>query len=171
MTQIVQEESQSSELEYEDDSHTSPSEILNPYDEDSPEETDDFKIEKTLDDFHDKIDEFDTIVEKKVHFDKLKNQIYLYKPENKIVEEKEEEVKSWMDTIIDNKSLIFTTINVLSVCYGVVKFSTLKKQQIQLSKDLFENVERVKELDLNLFRIEEYTKYLLKQQNKWVKKK
>lgn len=105
--------------------------------------------QKTFDDFNNTINEFDSLID----------------------QGKVEEEKTWMDTIIDNKYLVFTTLNVLGICYGTYKFSLLKKQQVDLSKQLLENIERTKELDLNLFKVETYTKYLFKQQqNRWTKR-
>jgi hypothetical protein len=149
MTQIIVEEDEStSELELDTSSELQQNNPFEEKDLDLESEP-----EKTFDDFNNKINEFDSLIDQ------------AERKEDKQVE------KTWMDTIIDNKCLIFTTINVLSFCYGAFKFSSLKKQHVQLSKELLENIERTKELDLNLFRVEHYTKYLLKQQqNKWVKR-
>jgi len=92
--------------------------------------------EKTFDDFNNKINEFTLLID-----------------------ETKEVKKTWMDTIIDNKDWIFTAINVFGFCYGMHK---LKKENLQITKQLYENTEKLKELDLNLFRIETYTKYLVK---------
>ena len=47
-----------------------------------------------------------------------------------------------------------------------------KAEKSQITKQLYENTERLKELDLNLFRVETYTKHLLKQQQqqRWIRK-
>lgn len=102
----------------------------------------------TLKDFNDRMSEFNSLIDKKV----------------------EVEEKTWMDTIIDNKELVFTAINVFGFCYGMFQF---KQERVKITKQLFENTEKIKELDLNLFRVETYTKHLLKlqQQHKWVKRK
>ena len=83
-------------------------------------------------------------------------------------EEKKE--KTWMDTIIDNKEWVFTAINTIGFCYGMFQF---KQVQAKITKQLFEHGEKIKELDLNLYQVETYTKHLLKlqQQHNWVKKK
>ena len=53
-------------------------------------------------------------------------------------------------------------------CYGLYKF---KMEKNQMNKQIYETNERLKELDLNLFRVETYTKQLLKQQqNNWLRK-
>ncbi len=89
---------------------------------------------------------------------------------NSFMDKKEIEEKTWMDTIIDNKEWVFTAINVFGFCYGMFQF---KQEQVKITKQLFENTEKIKELDLNLFRVETYTKHLLKlqQQHNWVKRK
>jgi hypothetical protein len=128
MTQIVEEDESTSELELDNSSELQ----NNPFEE-----------EKTFDDFNNKINEFDSLIDQKE--------------------------KTWMDTIIDNKDLIFTAINVFGFCYGMYKF---KAEKSQITKQLYENTERLKELDLNLFRVETYTKHLLKQQQqqRWIRK-
>jgi len=144
MTQIIEEEESTSELELDTSSE------LNPFYEKTPEKVEEVE-EKTFNDFNNKINEFDSIIDQ---------------AERKEEVEKE---KTWMDTIIDNKNLIFTTINVFSFCYGIYKF---KVEKAEITKQLYENTERLKELDLNLFRVETYTKHLLKQQqqNRWMRK-
>ena len=161
MTQIIIEEDESSTLELELDT----SSVNNPFKEEKHLYLES-ESEKTFDDFNNKINEFDSLIDQVEKKKDASSGITELTPEQQEVE------KTWMDTIIDNKYLIFTTINVLSFCYGAFKFSSLKKQQIQLSKKLLENIERTKELDLNLFRIEHYTKYLFQQQhrNKWMKR-
>ena len=101
----------------------------------------------TLKDFNNRISEFNSFMNKK--------------------EEKKE--KTWMDTIIDNKEWIFTAINTIGFCYGMFQF---KQEQAKITKQLFEYGEKIKELDLNLFQVETYTKKLLnlQQQHKWVRK-
>ena len=101
----------------------------------------------TLKDFNDRMSEFNSFMDKK--------------------EEKKE--KTWMDTIIDNKEWIFTAINTIGFCYGMFQF---KQEQAKITKKIFEYGEKIKELDLNLFQVETYTKQLLnlQQQHKWVKK-
>ena len=101
----------------------------------------------TLKDFNNRISEFNSFMNKK--------------------EEKKE--KTWMDTIIDNKEWIFTAINTIGFCYGMFQF---KQEQVKITKQLFEYGEKIKELDLNLFQVETYTKKLLnlQQQHKWVRK-
>ena len=102
----------------------------------------------TLKDFNERISEFNSFMDKK--------------------EEKKE--KTWMDTIIDNKEWVFTAINTIGFCYGMFQF---KQVQAKITKQLFEHGEKIKELDLNLYQVETYTKHLLKlqQQHNWVKKK
>jgi hypothetical protein len=80
------------------------------------------------------------------------------------------EFNSFMDTIIDNKEWVFTAINTIGFCYGMFQF---KQVQAKITKQLFEHGEKIKELDLNLYQVETYTKHLLKlqQQHNWVKKK
>ena len=140
MTQIVDEEDTTSELELDTSSE------LYPFDEKTPNP---HVEDKTFDDFNNKINEFDSLI-------------------NQTEKEEEEKEKTWMDTLIDNKDLILTTINVVGFCYGMYKF---KVEKSQITKQLYENTERLKELDLNLFRVETYTKHLLKQQqNRWAKR-
>lgn len=102
----------------------------------------------TLKDFNNRISEFNSFMNKK--------------------EEKKE--KTWMDTIIDNKEWIFTAINTIGFCYGMFQF---KQEQAKITKQLFEHGKQIKELDLNLFQVETYTKKLLnlQQQHKWVRRK
>jgi hypothetical protein len=169
MAQICINDSHSSELEYEDDSHTSPSEILNPYDEDSPsEEITDFNTEKTIEDFNEKIEEFASLVDRKVTFNEKLNQIHYYEQEKKIEEVK----KSWMDTIIDNKNYIFTAINVLSLCYGMYKITSINKQHTELTKQISANLDRTKEFELKFHVVEEVTKHLYQEEQKikWLRK-
>jgi len=140
MTQILEDDDDTtSELELD----TSSELHNNPFDEKKSENVE----EKTFDDFNNKINEFDSLID-----------------QTQSVEEKE---KTWMDTIIDNKDLIFTAINIVGFCYGMYKF---KVEKTQITKQLCENTERLKELDLNLFRVETYTKHLLQKQNRWVRK-
>lgn len=159
MTQIIVEDESTSELELDTSSELQQN---NPFEEKHLDL--ESEPEKTFDDFNNKINEFDSLIDQVEKKKDASSGITELTPE--------QQEKTWMDTIIDNKYLIFTTINVLSFCYGAFKFSSLKKQQTQLSKKLLENIERTKELDLNLFRIEHYTKYLFQQQhrNKWMKR-
>lgn len=147
MTQIIVEDDEStSELELDTSSELQQN---NPFEE---KDLDLEPEEKTFDDFNNKINEFDSLI----------NQT-----ERK--EEQQEVEKTWMDTIIDNKEWIFTAINAFGFCYGMYKF---KIEKGQITKQLYENTERLKELDLNLFRVETYTRHLFKvqQQNRWMKR-
>ena len=162
MTQIIVEEYEStSELELYTSSELQQN---NPFEEKHLDL--ESEPEKTFDDFNNKINEFDSLIDQVEKKEDASSGI------TELTLEQQEVEKTWMDTIIDNKYLIFTTLNVLGLCYGTFKFSLLKKQQVDISKQLLENIERTKELDLNLFRIEHYTKYLFQQQhrNKWMKR-
>jgi hypothetical protein len=108
------------------------------------------------------------LVDRKVTFDEKLNQIHYYETEKKIEEVK----KSWMDTIIDNTNYIFTAINVLSLCYGMYKITSINKQHIELTKQISANLDRTKELELKFHVVEGVTKHLYQEEQKikWLRK-
>merc|ERR1712098_4132 len=66
------------------------------------------------------------------------------------------------ETIVENKEWIFGALGLCWAAYNVYQFVTLQRTQVRLSQQLNDAVERVKELDLNLERIEQFTKAQIK---------
>lgn len=62
------------------------------------------------------------------------------------------------ETIAENKEWIFGALGLCWAAYSVYQFVTLQRTQVNLSRQLNDAVERVKELDLNLERMEQFTK-------------
>ena len=75
------------------------------------------------------------------------------KKENGYSKEEDKE-QSITDIIVDHKEWIFGALGLCWAAFNVYQFVTLKRNQLDFSKQLNDTIERVKEIDLNLNRAE-----------------